>query len=228
MVLYMQLRKMILRILPVIAFLCLAGLKLLPRIRGLGVADILEFTPSSPVLAAAVLLGLYCLKAFTLVIPLLVLYLSAAVMFPLGWALVITYLCLTAEMTISYFIGRRFGQKGILAKLEKYQQAKQILDFGKDNDSGIIKSLMVRLIPGLPVELGSMFLGATNVRYLPYLIGTLLGVSRGAIPIILMGSAVNNPLSPAFLVPFFITVVLSLITFLFTRRKAKDKNRSPK
>ncbi|MFY9175470.1 MAG: VTT domain-containing protein [Peptococcia bacterium] len=217
----MKFRKKLPFVLPGLFFLGFIGYRILPWLRGLEVNDILNFTPSSPVLAAGVLMSLYCLKAFTLVIPLLALYLAAAVMFPVGWALVITYLCLAAEMSISYFIGRRFGPKVIEERLKKYKSAQRILEFNRDKENDLVSSLMVRLIPGLPVDLGSMFLGATRVRYWPYILGTLVGVSRGAVPIILMGSAVNNPLSPAFLVPFSLTAAMYLGVFVYLRKMKK-------
>lgn len=196
----MKIHKKVL-LLPALVLLILAGYKLLPQLRGLEVGDILNFTPDSPVLSAGVLLGLYCLKSFTMVIPLLALYFAAAVIFPVGWALLLTYLFLAAEISISYFIGHRFGQKGILTKLENHRATKRIYEFYNDTDNDLVRSLMVRLVPGLPVDLGSMFLGAAKVRFGPYLMGSLIGVSRGAVPIVLMGAAASDPLSPAFLVP---------------------------
>ena len=53
-----------------------------PRLTGLSLQELLNYTPESPVLAALVFLGLYCIKAFVMFIPLTVLYIAAGVIFP--------------------------------------------------------------------------------------------------------------------------------------------------
>jgi ABC-2 type transport system permease protein len=60
-------------------------------------------------LAALVLIALFCLKSVVIVLPIVVLYISAGIMFPIGWAFIITCAGLFFEMTIGFFIGLRIS-----------------------------------------------------------------------------------------------------------------------
>jgi len=195
------------------------GIRYVPQLVKLDIADIINMASASPGPAVMVLLGLYCLKAVIIFIPLLVLYLGAAFMFPLGWAILVTYFCLTVEISISYLIGRYFGNKGIMARIMRHEKVKRLLEFSQGQDNGLVRCILLRLIPGVPLELTSMYLGATQVRYLPYIAGTLIGLSRGAVPIILLGAAVTDPFSPQFFVSFIITVLMLISTLLIYKRK---------
>ncbi len=85
--------------------LCLALLAV-PRLSSLTVSDILSHTPQSLLLAALVLLCIYCLKSVVMVIPIVVLYISAGILFPPVWGVLITYICALCEAGIGYWIGR--------------------------------------------------------------------------------------------------------------------------
>ena len=116
----------------------------------LSVQSLLDFTPESPALAALVFLGLYCLKAFVLFIPLTVLYLGAGVLFPVGWAFVLTYFCLIVESSIGFFLGRRLGRKRVRDLLSHSERGRKLLDFS--NNNSILSGFIIRMIPGPPIE----------------------------------------------------------------------------
>lgn len=171
--------------------------------------DLLNYKPESPELAVLALVGLYCLKAIAMVIPLVMLYVVAGIIFPPGWAIVITYFCLFIEMTISFFIGRCLGSKRVLALINESERAKKIMEFGYNN--GLLSCFVVRFIPGPPFDLTNMIIGSTGMKYPQFITGTMLGITPGMIPLVLMGDAAANPLSPQFLIPFSI----SILTVLF-------------
>ncbi len=170
--------------------------------------DLLDFTPESPVLAALALLGIYCLKVIIMFIPLVMLYVVAGIIFPPGWAIVITYFCLTVEMTLGFFIGRRLGSKRVLTIINKSDRAKKIMEFGCNNS--LLSCLIIRLIPGPPVDLTNMFIGTTDVKYPQFIVGTLLGLTPNMIPLVLMGEAAANPLSPQFLISFAVIMAVTV------------------
>lgn len=193
-----------------------------PFIPRLTLKDLLNYKPESPELAALALVGLYCLKAIAMVIPLVLLYIVAGIIFPPGWAIVITYFCLFIEMTISFFIGRCLGSKRVLALLNESDRAKKIMEFGYNN--GLLSCFVVRFIPGPPFDLTNMIIGSTGMKYPQFIAGTLLGITPGMIPLVLMGDAAANPLSPQFLIPFSIsmmTVLLLAIGYYVWRKKLR-------
>lgn len=165
----------------------------------LSVQNLLDFTPKSPALAALVFLGLYCLKAFVLFIPLTVLYLGGGVLFPVGWAFILTYFCLIVESSIGFFLGRRLGSKRVQTLLSHSERGRKLLDFG--NNNSIFSCFIIRMIPGPPIEVTNMFIGITGIKFFPFIVGTLLGYTPGMIPFILFGGAVSQPLALKYLLP---------------------------
>ncbi len=202
----------------VIAVICV------PLIPKFTVKDILNYRPESLLLAALELIGLFCLKSVMIVIPLVVLYVAAGIIFPPGWAIAITYLGLTLEMTIGFFIGRLLGRTRVIALINKSDHAKKIMEFGCNNS--LLSCFLIRFIPGPPFDLTNMFIGTTDVKYPQYIFGTLLGLTPGMIPLVLLGDAAADPFSPEFLIFFTLSMML---TFFFTvgyhiwRKKTKTR-----
>lgn len=208
-------------------FMCLFGTIIIillcaPRFTELSVQEILAFTPESPVLAALALLGIYCLKAFVMFIPLTVLYLGVGVLFPVGWAVILTYFCLIIETSIGFFLGRWLGRQRVEALFNKSERGKKLLEFG--NKNSIFSCFIIRLIPGPPIEVTNMFVGATDIKYLHFIVGTLLGYTPGMIPLVFMGAAAADPFSMEFLIPCVLCIVTALFVagvFFWRRVRAK-------
>lgn len=168
-----------------------------PRLTGLSQQELLDYTPQSPLLAALVLLGLYCLKAFVMFIPLTVLYLAAGMFFPWWWAIIVTYICLTVESSIGYFLGRRLGRRRVQELVTQSKYGKKLLAFSSSHS--IFSCFIIRLIPGPPIELTNMLVGTTGIKYPHFIIGTLLGYTPGLVLLIFMGKAATGLFSPSFL-----------------------------
>ena len=190
----------------------------LPHLRGLTVSSILSYTPASPFLAALVLIGIYCIKSVFMVIPIIVLYISAGILFPPVWAVLITYLCLFCELAIGYWIGKRMGSDKVNEIMERNPRAGKFLSFQQKNDS--TACFMARVTP-LPFDLVSMFFGASGMGVGRYLVFSMLGLSPGMIPWVIAGNAITNPLSPEFLIPFGISIVITAVVFAAFRRIQK-------
>ena len=76
--------------------------------------DIINHSPSSMTLTVLVFIALYAIKSIIMFIPLPVLFISAGVLFPKGWAIVISSACLTMELTIDWLIGKKMGQTKVV------------------------------------------------------------------------------------------------------------------
>lgn len=198
---------------------------LFPRLRGLSVADILNFTPASLWLASLVFLGIYCIKTLLMFIPLVVLFLAAGHLFPTGWAIVLTLLCLGVEMSLGYWVGHLLGVAKVRAAIAKWPKAQSFFNLVQRNRT--TACFFTRLIPmPVPLDLVSMFYGAVGVPYPQYILFSLLGVSGFMLPYVIAGEAIDEPLSPDFIVPFIISIAVSVVAFVVfrwaeKRRKAK-------
>ncbi|NLY70173.1 MAG: TVP38/TMEM64 family protein [Clostridiales bacterium] len=170
-------------------------------------------TGKSPFIAFIILLGLYCLKSVIMIIPLILLYIAAGIIFQTEIAILISYCCLAVESTIGFLLGKKLGHKRIERIISKNKHLSLMFKFSRSNN--LLTVIVLRLIPGPPFDLCSMFIGASGIDYLSFIAGTLIAVTPGMIPVILMGTAITNPLSLNFIIPLLIkiAVVLSIILY---------------
>lgn len=213
--------KRFLKYIPFIPIIVLI-IALLPKFSGLEVADILQYSPESPLLASLFLLGLYCLKSFVVVIPIVILYISAGIMFPIGWAILLTCFCLFCEMTIGYFIGKQLGTEKVTELMRKNERAEKFLS--RQKNIGPSVCFLARFLP-LPFDIVNMYFGASSIKYSQFVVFTFLGIAPGMIPYVFMGDSMSTPLSKEFLIPFMISIAVSICTFILLQ-KWKQKNRS--
>lgn len=188
----------------------------LPRVTA---ADIVQYTPRSIPLAILVLISVYLMKTIVFVIPLIILFISTGIIFPPGLAIAVTYLCLFFESSFGYLIGRLTGKKMAARLMRRNPKAERILKSANRNTS----CLLSRILP-LPYDVISMFWGASGAPYWKYVCLSLLGVSPTMIPYVIAGSAIDNPLSPAFLVPFALSILVPLAAFIYMQILSRRKS----
>lgn len=181
------------------------------------ITNILDYTKESYTQTIFVILIIYAIKPVVMIIPLVALYAAAGMIFPAFYAIMISYAGLTVEMTLGFFIGRRISKSKVFEVLSQNKYASKIIRFG--NSNSIFSSFLVRVIKGPPADLTSMFMGSTGMSYPQYILGTLLGVTPGMIPVIFMGRAVYNPLSAEFITPLVIYIAFIIITIILFSRK---------
>ena len=162
------------------------------------------------VLAAFSFVLVYAVKAFVMIIPAPALYIAAGIAFPAGWAVIITYIGLTVGASITYYNGKRLGRGKIDGMIAKNRRIASFLDKEKANLLSLC--FVARLLP-LPKDLGGMFFGAAGMPFAKYLIITLLGLSPVMIPHVITGSFITIPPTVEMLVPFGISLSITLIAF---------------
>lgn len=207
-------------VLVVVAIVLLA-----PQLTKLTPRQILSYTPASLPLAALVMVGIYCCKSVLMVIPTYGLYIAGGMLFPVGWAIVVAYVGLAGEMALGFLLGRWLGKDQIGKLVDKYPKAKRFVGFLEGNSQ--LVCFATRLLPmPYPVDLGSMVFGASGMGFWKHLVFSLLGFTAVMIPFTLAGDNIENPLSPEFLVPFGISIGISVtlfVAYLLWQRKHKKK-----
>ena len=211
------------------AVVLVAIIALAPKLMSLTPEKIIAYTPASPILAAAVLIGIYCAKSVLMVIPTYGLYLVAGMLFAPGWGILVGYLGLACELSLGFLIGQWLGRKKADALINKHAKAKQFVGFLDSNSQMVC--FITRLLPmPYPVDLGSIYFGASGMSYIRHLLFSLLGFSGIMVPLTLAGSAIDDPLSVRFLLPFGISLVLCIalfIAFQLWNRKMRHKAEVP-
>lgn len=171
--------------------------------------------PESKIAAGFLLFGFFCLKSVLVFMPLAFLYVAAAIIFSPAWAIFYSIVFLTVEMTLAFIIGKRLGTKKLIALTGKNEKIMRIVSY--IDRYSVISSFVIRFIPGPPADVSSMFLGATNIKYSHFIIGTILGMIPNMIPVILMGEAIRRPFSKEFIIPFLISILFAIIALVLYR-----------
>jgi uncharacterized membrane protein YdjX (TVP38/TMEM64 family) len=213
-------KKLYILIIIAAAILLIAAIPLIKRLGPVllnTITGILNDTKESYTKTFIVILIIYVIKTIVMVIPLNVLYIAAGMILPPLYAVIISYIGVTVEMTLGFFIGRRIKQTNTFKKLGKNKYANKVMEFGSSNS--ILSSMLVRIVKGPPADLTSILMGSTGMNYPQYILGTLIGITPGMIPVIFMGKAVFNPFSAEFFVPLVLYLIFIIVTFIIFRNK---------
>lgn len=177
-----------------------------------GLTNLARFSSGTIIL---VFMAIYILKPIVMFIPLPALYMSAAIIFPTWFAFVITFGGVGFALTSGYYSGKFLGKESVNKYLGKNTKVKRFLEGRNEGISNLCFSY--RILP-LPFDLFNMMCGATGISFPKYLFISLLGLSTSIIPNILAGVHITTPLSPRFLLPFGISLVITLSVFILYRK----------
>ena len=208
------------RILPLIGMATVGGLFLFSG-RSLTVDDILNYTPSEPLLAALFLWMAFALKSLSLVFPILLLFAVSGQLFPLPVALLVNTIGVAISMTLPYLLGRAseldFTEK-LLKKYPKLQDIRKLRE-----NSSFFLSFLMRAIGVLPCDVVSMYFGSTKMDYLPYITGAVLGFMPDLICAIILGNQIEEYDSPGFWITLTINIIACISAYFLYRWYKKKK-----
>ena len=199
-----------------LALAAILGLIIGKYARTLTVEDILSYTPDNLLLAAGMMLGIYAVKSLSVFFPLLLLYFSAGALFPPLWAVAVNLCGLFIVVNIPYWLGRLAGREWMEQFVSRYKRAARLAQIQSGNEWFI--SYILRVVNLLPGDIVSLFLGAMDTGYLPYVSGSLAGLAPTMLAATLMGVNITDPLSWEFLLSAGMTLLLSAVSFIVYRR----------
>lgn len=218
----------IIRILRIVSILVFIGVVIyaLIYLRDTTTEDVLNYAPANLWLAAIFILVAYALKSLTVVVPIVILYIGAGVLFPTPIAIGINLIGIAIAVSIPYFLGRFFGMEMLDKILKKYPKAQQLNQLKTDNEFFFV--YLVKLIGLIPCDVSSMALGAMQVRVHNMVLGSVIGMAPYMIAVTVLGANLKDPISTPFFVSFGIVIVLSVFSsllyrFIMKRKKAKLK-----
>lgn len=185
------------------------------------ISEILEFTPSNPVLAAIVMLALFALKSISIVLYSGILYAVDGILFPLPAAIAVNILGTVVMVTIPYLLGKKTGAKAVDKITARYPKAAHLREMRQENDFFFV--LLVRLIGRLPSDVVSMYMGAVNVDYKKYLLGCVIGMLPSTITFPIMGMNLTDVHSREFRLALGIQILFMassiLIYYIYKKRR---------
>ena len=141
--------------------------------------------------AALIILGLFTAKSIFFFIPVVLIYTSTGMVFPLVTAILINILGLFIEFTLTFFYGYFLGYEYVEKITDKHEKLKKVLHKNREK---ITLPFWLRLSP-LALEPVSLLFGATGKNYLHYIGASLMGAIPKLLTCTLIGNAVVTPVT---------------------------------
>ncbi len=208
--------------LPLILMAAFAAVFLLAA-RDVEAADILQWSPSHPFLAALFLIAMYAAKSMSVFFPLVVLYLAGGLLFPLPVSLAVNLAGMAACVSVPYLVGRFSAAESVDRLREKYPKLEKLERVQQDNHFLFV--LIARALGVLPGDVVSLYFGSMRLPFLPYLAGSLVGLAPTMVAVSIMGDNAANPLSPGCLIAVAVDGCLVAASFLACRRMLRKNAR---
>jgi uncharacterized membrane protein YdjX (TVP38/TMEM64 family) len=116
--------------------------------------------------------------------------------------------------TVAFYISRLLGM-GAVEKLIKSKMLK--FEDGIEN-SGFLIILIMRLIPLIPFNVISFGAGFTRIKYIDYMLATMIGIIPGVLVFTNLGDKALDVKSPEFLLAVGILAFMVIVSVLLKRR----------
>ena len=182
---------------------------------------ILRVTPRSTVLAVLFMLLLFAMKSLSVVIYCGVLYAASGILFPLPLAITVNLIGTGVMAAVPYVLGRHMGNASLEGMVSSHKNAAVLQHLRLENT--FLYTTLIRIINVLPFDIMSAYFGATQTRFVPYLLGSVLGMISSCVLFPILGTNITDPRSPQFLISAAIELVIMVTSFLllvYVRRKA--------
>ena len=178
---------------------------------------ILSYTPESPLLAFAALMGLFALKSLTVVFYAGALYAAGGVLFPLPVAILVN-LCGTLVMAlIPYFLARRLGAARADELRQKYPKLREFERIRSRNSFAFV--VVLRCINIINFDVGSMYCGAARLPLRAFLTGSLVGKLVDLVMWSVMGATLDDRNPVPFLIALVIDLTIALTVVLWSKKQ---------
>lgn len=155
---------------------------------------IIHYTPSNLVLAVILLLLLFALKTLSVFFFSGILYTVSGLIFNLPLAILVNALGLVVMISEGYFMGKTFGSDLIGSIAEKHPKIEGILHL--EDRKPFLFTFLLRMMKIINFDVGSMYMGASGAKFLPYASASFLIVIPELVLYAVLGRGISS-LSPS-------------------------------
>lgn len=167
---------------------------------------------------------LFFVAAALVLVPAAALYLTSGLLYDPFWAFLTAFMAATAASALSFVIARYLA-RGRITRLVRKRKEFEAVDKAVE-DEGWKVVLLLRLAPLVPGNSQGWLFGITRVKFLPFILPTMVGIVPWALLFVGLGSAGGyalasgeSPLGPwQWLLVGAGVVVLGIILWLIGRR----------
>lgn len=151
---------------------------------------ITSFEPSNILLAILMMMGFFALKTLSVVFYSGLLFTVSGMIFDLPLAIAVNVAGALVMLLEGYGIGRMGGQQLVEDLSKKYPKFGEFT--GLKDSNPFLFALLIRTLKVVNYDLGSMYMGASGVKLLPYLGGSLLALLPELTIFALVGSGISD------------------------------------
>lgn len=134
--------------------------------------------------AAAIVLGVYVLKAVVFVVPASLIYIAVGMAFETPLAVAINCVGILLEIIVTYSMGKLLGKDTVERRLQGTKAGEKLLHMNTKNQNLAVFTIR---FTGIPIDFSSLFMGAFGFRFLPYVLFSLLGILPRVILLTVIG-----------------------------------------
>lgn len=202
--------------------LTLVGIAILWFQGKLTAENIMHYTPDNLFLAALLICVLFTLKGLSVMFPGTVLYVLIGMIYSNVWlALLVSIVGTLFEIGITYYMGHLCGETKFVRNLQKKPKFKKLFDAESKNERMLV---YLSRILGLPYDVMGMFWGAMGVKFLPYMVFSMLGKLPKVVIETVVGTAVNSRFSKSSIILFVVLLVVTLVITIISNKISGKKD----
>lgn len=191
------------------------------------VSAITEKLTGGVVAVAALIILFNLIKSFALIVTPSIIFVISGIVFDSVWvAILVNIIAVAIGLIPPYFLGK-FTGKGMVDTLRKrFPKVNKIDSFADQN--GFIVSFILKASGVLPGDLSSLILGAMDINFKNFYLGSTLGTLPINIMWAILGNKgdLTNPYTFLYLLPIVIfAVVMSVVVKKITDKKDNEKSK---
>ena len=192
--------------------------------------DIADFTPTNVknfilgfgIYAPLVFLTIYTLRSVLLFMPVLVVSLASGLAFGPFWGWLLNVTGATIGASASFMFARYFGA-GFISMIPGMRSGSFDKLSDKMAEKGFLVVLPMRLVGIPPFDVVNYGCGLSKVKFRDYVAASFLGMLPGGFFTTYLGSNLENPLSPKFVVALAAFILLMFVPAVYKKFKKTKK-----
>lgn len=178
---------------------------------------------TEPLFCCVYFTSFVCDKKFVNFFPLIILKIAGGHLFPTGIALLVNIAGMLICYTVSFWIGYFSGTITVDKLTKKYPKLSHIIELQHNNSFFVC--FFLRIISFLPMDVVSLYLGATKIPFSRYIFASILGSLPNTILSTLLGASITKPDSPMFWVSILLMILYAgfslLANYLYKHKSEK-------
>ena len=155
--------------------------------------NIVKLVSPNPIIATLEFVMLYVLKGISMVFPSAVLNIAAGMIFDFPFSALVSGVGIFVEFILLYAVGKFLGKDIVEGIKQKYPIVNKLNSFQTHNSFFI--SFIIRIMGVVSYDMASIYLGASGVKFLGFILGSMCGGTLNIIIDGLFGKYIFNPFS---------------------------------